>query len=246
MELINKYTTDLQVMPSQVDYENRLRYHETFNVFMDLANKHAEILGIDQNTFMNKGLFWLTVKTRIRFYRRPKMSDRIHAQTWPVKPSSVRSDRCYRILDDDGLLAEGRTEWAIMDMNTTRLANMKDLFPQELVFNEEPFSFEDFPRITPCDETYTIKNKYTVISSDIDMGQHMNNVAYVRALMGMFSVQELKDMDIREITVIFKTSAHEGDVLSMLYKKEGDILNCGLYFEDGRPSLLAQIRIANA
>ncbi len=246
MELINKYTTDLQIMPSQVDYENRLRYHETFNVFMDLANRHAEILGIDQNTLMNKGLFWLTVKTRICFHRRPKMSDRIQAQTWPVKPSSVRSDRCYRILDDDGLLAEGRTEWAIMDMNTGRLANMKDLFPQELVFNEEPFSIEDFPRIAACDETYTLKNKYTVISSDIDMGQHMNNVAYVRALMGMFSVQEIKDMDIREITVIFKTSAHEGDVLSMLYKKEGDILNCGLYFEDGRPSLLAQIRIANA
>lgn len=246
MELINKYTTDLQIMPSQVDYENRLRYHETFNVFMNLANRHAEILGIDQNTLMKKGLFWLTVKTRICFHRRPKMSDRIQAQTWPVKPSSVRSDRCYRILDDDGLLAEGRTEWAIMDMNTGRLANMKDMFPQELVFNEEPFSIEDFPRIAACDETYTLKNKYTVISSDIDMGQHMNNVAYVRALMGMFSVQELKDMDIREITVIFKTSAHEGDVLSMLYKKEGDILNCGLYFEDGRPSLLAQIRIANA
>ena len=246
MELINKYTTDLQIMPSQVDYENRLRYHETFNVFMDLANRHAEILGIDQNTLMNKGLFWLTVKTRICFHRRPKMSDRIQAQTWPVKPSSVRSDRCYRILDDDGLLAEGRTEWAIMDMNTGRLANMKDMFPQELVFNEEPFSIEDFPRIAACDETYTLKSKYTVISSDIDMGQHMNNVAYVRALMGMFSVQELKEMDIREISVIFKTSAHEGDVLSMLYRKEGDILNCGLCFEDGRPSLLAQIRIANA
>ncbi len=246
MELINKYTTDLQIMPSQVDYENRLRYHETFNVFMNLANRHAEILGIDQNTLMNKGLFWLTVKTRICFHRRPKMSDRIQAQTWPVKPSSVRSDRCYRILDDDGLLAEGRTEWAIMDMNTGRLANMKDMFPQELVFNEEPFSIEDFPRIAACDETYTLKSKYTVISSDIDMGQHMNNVAYVRALMGMFSVQELKDMDIREISVIFKTSAHEGDVLSMLYRKEGDILNCGLCFEDGRPSLLAQIRIANA
>ena len=241
MELINKYTTDLQIMPSQVDYENRLRYHETFNVFMDLANRHAEILGIDQNTLMNKGLFWLTVKTRICFHRRPKMSDRIQAQTWPVKPSSVRSDRCYRILDDDGLLAEGRTEWAIMDMNTGRLANMKDMFPQELVFNEEPFSIEDFPRIAACDETYTLKNKYIVISSDIDMGQHMNNVAYVRALMGMFSVQELKEMDIREITVIFKTSAHEGDELSMKEKKTDAGYDCGLFFGDGKPAVLAQI-----
>lgn len=246
MELINKYTTELRILPSQTDYVNKLRYHETFNVFMDLANRHAEILGIDQKTFMDKGLFWLTVKTRIRFDRRPTMSEIVQAQTWPIKPSSVRSDRCYRLLDENGVLAEGRTEWAVMDLNAGRLANLKELFPQELVFNEESFSIEDFPRIMPCDDTFTLKNKYTVISSDIDMGQHMNNVAYVRALMGMFSVQELKDMDIREITVIFKTSAHEGDVLSMMYKKEGDILNCGLYFEDGRPSLLAQIRIANA
>lgn len=246
MELLNKYTTDLQIMPSQTDYVNMLRYHETFNVFMDLANKHAEILGIDQRAFMDRGFFWLTVKTRIRFYRRPVMSDRIQAQTWPIRPSSVRSDRCYRILDDDGLLAEGRTEWAVMDMNTGRLANLKELFPQELVFNEEEFPIVDFPRIMPCDDSFTLKNTYKVISSDIDMGQHMNNVAYVRALMGMFSVKELKDMDIREITVIFKTSAHENDVLSMMYKWDGEILNCGFYFEDGRPSLLAQIVLGKA
>ena len=241
MELINKYTTDLQIMPSQVDYENRLRYHETFNVFMDLANRHAEILGIDQNTLMNKGLFWLTVKTRICFHRRPKMSDRIQAQTWPVKPSSVRSDRCYRILDDDGLLAEGRTEWAIMDMNTGRLANMKDMFPQELVFNEEPFSIEDFPRIAACDETYTLKSKYTVISSDIDMGQHMNNVAYVRALMGFFSTAEQTDMDIKDMTVIFKASAHENDLLTMRERRDGDVLDFALFLADSKPSILAKI-----
>ena len=246
MELINKYTTELRILPSQTDYVNKLRYHETFNVFMDLANRHAEILGIDQKTFMDKGLFWLTVKTRIRFDRRPTMSEIVQAQTWPIKPSSVRSDRCYRLLDENGVLAEGRTEWAVMDLNAGRLANLKELFPQELVFNEESFSIEDFPRIMPCDDTFTLKNKYTVISSDIDMGQHMNNVAYVRALTGMFSVEELKAMDIREITVIFKTSAHENDVLSMMYKKEGNTLNCGFYFKDGRPSLLAQIVIANA
>ena len=246
MELLNKYTTEVQIMPSQTDYVNRLRYHETFNVFMDLANRHAEILGIDQKAFMDRGLFWLTVKTRIRFFRRPVMSELVRGQTWPVKPTSLRSDRCYRLLDGNGIIAEGRTEGAVMDMNTGRLANLKELFPEDLIFNEESISIEDFPRIMPCDDSFTLKNTYKVISSDIDMGQHMNNVAYVRALMGMFTVEELKQMDIREITVIFKTSAHEGDVLSMLYKKEGDTLNCGFYFEDGRPSLLAQIVIANA
>ena len=246
MKLLNKYTTEIQIMPSQTDYVNRLRYHETFNVFMDLANRHAEILGVDQKTFMDKNLFWLTVKTQIRFYRRPQMSERVQGQTWPVKPTSLRSDRCYRLLDNDGVIAEGRTEWAVMDMNSGRLANLKELFPKDLVFNEEPFSIEDFPRIMPYDDSFVLKDTYRVLSSDIDMGQHMNNVAYVRALMGMFSVEELKAMDIREITVIFKTSAHENDVLSMMYRKDGNILDCGFYFEDGKPSLLAKIVTATA
>lgn len=241
MELLNKYSTQITVMPSQTDFINRLGYYETFRLFMDLANMHAEKLGVDQLTLMNRSLFWLTVKTRIRFYRRPGMSCRVEGQTWPVRPLSLRTDRCYRLLDDEGPLAEGRTEWAVMDLSKGRLANLADLFPTELEFNEESFPIEDFPRIMPADDTYEVKGTYKVTSSDIDMGQHMNNAAYVRALLGMFSVQELRDMDIKEITVVFKTSAHEGDVLSMPLKRTGNTIDTGLYFQDGKPALLARI-----
>ena len=241
MELINKYRTEIRILPSQTDFVNRLGYYETFRMFMDLANAHAEKLGIDQLTLMNRSLFWLTVKTRIRFYRRPLMSDTVEGQTWPLKPGSLRTDRCYRLCDSKGPLAEGRTEWAIMDLSKGRLANLAEIFPQDLVFNEEDFPIDDFPRIMPADDSYEIKGTYRVTSSDIDMGQHMNNAAYVRALIGMFSVQELKDMDIKEMTVVFKTSAHEGDVLSMPLKRTGDIIDTGLYFQVGKPSFLARI-----
>ena len=241
MELLNKYCTDITVMPSQTDCDNRLGYYETFRLFMDLANMHATKLGVDQLTLMERNLFWLTVKTRIRFYRRPAMSDIVEGQTWPLKPLSLRTDRCYRLLDGEGVLAEGRTEWAIMDLSRGRLANIAELFPPELVFNEESFPIEDFPRIMPADDTYEVKGTYKVTSSDIDMGQHMNNAAYVRALIGMFSVQELRDMDIREITVVFKTSAHEGDVLSMPLRRTAGTIDTGLYFQDGKPALLARI-----
>lgn len=241
MGLINKYCTDIRIQPSQTDFENKLGYYETFRLFMDLANTHAEKLGVGQLKLMSENLFWLTVKTRVRFFRRPKMGDLVEGQTWPVRPGSLRTDRCYRLKDQDGVLAEGRTEWAVMDLARGRLASVSSIFPEDLVFNEEPFSIIDFPRVMPADDTYTIKGEYKVTSADIDMGQHMNNTAYVRALTGMFSVQELKDMDIKEITVVFKTSAHEGDVLSMALRRNGNTIDCGLYFRDGKPSLLAQI-----
>ncbi|MBP5756243.1 MAG: hypothetical protein J6W39_01515 [Spirochaetales bacterium] len=241
MQFPNKYITDLHIAPSQVDFSNRLGYYETFRLFMDMANAHASILGCDLISLMSRGLFWLTVKTRISFERRPSMGQSVQAQTWPLKPTSLRTDRCYRLLDKDGILAEGRTEWAVMDLKAMKLAPLFDIFPKDFEFNQEDFSIQDFPRIIAADDSYTVKNTYKVNSSDIDMGLHMNNTAYVRALLGAFSVEELKKKDIKEITVIFKTSAHEGDVLSMKEKSEGNITNCGLYFEDSKPSLLAQL-----
>ena len=241
MELPNKYTTDIRILPSQVDFESRLGYYETFRLFMDIANEHAQILGVGQDSLMEKGLFWLTVKTRFRFLRRPLMGQKVQAQTWPVKPYSLRTDRCYRLCDSDGVLVEGRTEWAVMDMKAMKLANVSTIFPPELVFNEEEFGVTDFPRIGTLDGSSTVRGTYRVTSSDIDMGRHMNNTAYVRALMGFLSIDELEKMDIREISVIFKASAHENDVLTMLERRDGNMTDCALVLPDGKPSVLAQI-----
>ena len=241
MTSINKFTTDVQIAPSQVDFSNRLGYYETFRLFMDVANRHAGLLGVDQMRLMSKGLFWLTVKTRIRFFRKAEMQKRLKAETWPLAPLSLRTDRCYRLSDENGPVAEGRTEWAVLDMNAGRLAQVKTVFPENLVFNEDRVSFEDFPRIGAADDTFTERGTFRVTSSDIDMGNHMNNAAYVRALLGFFGSAELTEMDIKEMTVIFKTSAHEGDVLSMKEKKTDAGYDCGLFFEDGKPAVLAQI-----
>ncbi len=241
MKLPNKFTMDTQVLPSQVDFQCKLGYYETFRFFMDLANRHATILGVGQSALMDKNLFWLTVKTRIKFFKRPLMGADIQAQTWPVKPGSLRTDRCYRLLDDEGLIAEGRTEWAVMDMDRLRLAPVGGIFPAELEFNEEEFSVVDFPRVAPSGDDCPAKGTYRVTSSDIDMGLHMNNAAYIRALIGMFPVSELKDMEIADITVIFKTSAHEGDELTYKEVRDGKTIDCGLYFPDGKSAVLARI-----
>ena len=241
MALPNKYKADMTVLPSNCDFECRLGLYDTFRIFMDIANTHAGILGVGQSTLMDRNQYWLTVKTRIRFFRRPLMNASMQIETWPVRPGSLRSDRCYRLLDAEGPIAEGRTEWAVMDLNRGRLSNIKDIFPSELIFNEEDISVVDYPRIVACDDTYTEKGSYRVSSSDIDMGHHMNNTAYVRALLGIYSEQELREMDIQEMTMIYKTSAHEGDMLVLKEKRTDNIIEAGLYFPDGKPSVLAQI-----
>jgi acyl-ACP thioesterase len=75
----------------------------------------------------------------------------------------------------------------------------------------EPFQrFRDIS-LTPD----TLVNTYTVGSMDIDMGQHMNNVAYIRMLLGTFSVAELEAMDMQEVEISYRRGCFEGEELAI-------------------------------
>lgn len=241
MDKPNKNTTTLSVLPSSCDHTGRLGIFDTFKIFMDLANEHARILGIDQKTLMNEGLFWLTVKTRIRFYKRVPMDSLLTAETWPANALSRKSDRFYRLSDQDGLVAEGRTEWAILDQSTGSLTSISKAFDSNFEFNKDTVQVPDSGRIRFENENATFRGPYRVSSSDTDMGKHMNNTAYVRALLGHFTTAELDEMDIQDMSIVFKKSAHEGDLLKMGFVRNEKTIDAGLFFEDGSPAVLSRI-----
>ena len=55
--------------------------------------------------------------------------------------------------------------------------------------------------------------QYTVRSTDIDVGGHMNNAAYLKALFGTFSCKELAEKNIRSVDALFRAPCFEGDEL---------------------------------
>ena len=63
--------------------------------------------------------------------------------------------------------------------------------------------------------------EYTVRSIDIDFEGHMNNVAYVSALIGLFKRSELEQMNPKEIDLYYKVSCYEGDKL-FWFKRQTD------------------------
>ena len=110
----NKYTQESFVLPSLCDSSGALGIPETFLLFMDLAAIHAERLRVDTPRLMKQNLFWLTVRTRVRFYRRPMMAERVTLSTWPETPGKLRADRSYTIEQNGERVVAGKTEWAIL------------------------------------------------------------------------------------------------------------------------------------
>ena len=218
---MEKHSEILKITPGCTDASGMLGYYETFRAFMDMAAIHAELLGLGFDAMFSRGLFWLTVKTRIDFIRRPKMREEAELLTWPEEPGRMRANRSYEARVKGELCIRGRTEWAVIDTNTGSLVPMKQVFSDELVFDIPGAIDEPFARIPdefrPEDEYAS----YTVRSIDIDVGGHMNNAAYLRTLIGSFTISELERISPKSVTAIFRASCHEGDTLK-LYKRETD------------------------
>lgn len=229
------------VLTSDCDAEGLLGIRNIFDRFMDLAAEHAAHLGVSYYDMLERGCMWVAVRTRVRLYRRPKLGEIVTAETWPGKPGLAKSDRFYRIMHDGELLAEGRTEWTAQDLRTgavrrTDSYGWPDIALRDEVLCGEPFT--RFKRIKAGDTTH-----YTVGSMDIDTGRHMNNVAYIRMLLGVFSTAELAAMDMREVEISYRRACLEGERLTIRRVRTDDAWMFQVEKDDGEAAAQAVIRL---
>lgn len=235
------YEREMTVLPSMCDADGLLGIPNAFALFMDLATEHAEVLGIGFRDLWPKGLFWLTARTKIRFYRRPRMVETVALRTWPETPERSRCNRDYRMERGGEVLIEGKTEWMVMNMKTGRLHPADSVFPEGLELLPDRVLPEPFLRMADdfCDAEDL--GTYLVRSTDIDIGGHMNNAAYVRAIAGMFSTEAWRALAVREMEMAYRTPCYEGDALLLQRRRSEDTTELRLS-RDGKTIALAQLR----
>lgn len=236
------FSKDLTVLTSACDDRGILSVPAVFALFMDAATEHADRLGVGFPVLAARDLFWLTVKTRIRFFRRPAMMEHVTVTTWPEAPGKLRCDRDYRLTAGEEILAEGKTEWAVWEVKTGRLHPAADVFPPDLVSDRPPVWDDPFARIDEDFSRAEDLGEYTVRSTDVDLGGHMNNAAYVRALAGAFSCKAWNALQIREMDVVFRHPCFEGERLGIRMRRTDAETDLAMVRCDGAIALLARIR----
>ena len=194
------YEQELFITPSLADARGRLSWPGAFTVCQDLAGIHAE-------------------RPKIRILDFPRLGETVTARTWPEKPGALRCNRSYEIVRDGEVLLLGRTEWAVMNTETRALTPAAGLFPADLPFDRGAALSESFARIPDRFEDAEPFAVYRVRSTDIDVGGHMNNAAYLRALFGAFSNRELEALDIRSVDAVFRASCFEGEELAFARRR---------------------------
>ena len=235
------YEKDLMIPVSMTDFSARLGYHDIFTLFMDLAGEQAEALGIGAAYMAKRGVFWLTVKTKIRFYERPGLNRRVKPSTWPQEPEKLHFDRSYQITQEGKTLIIGKTQWALMDIAAGRLRPVGEVYPAELTLDRAPALDAPYAHIAETFDGAEDCGSYTVRPTDIDLGGHMNNAAYVRVLLDLFPTRTLKDTPIREIDALFRAPCFEGDTLHIQRRRGEGMQEFRMSAADGKTVFLARV-----
>ena len=232
------------VLPSMCDHTAGMSIAAVLNEYMDIATLHAEELGVGADALARDSMFWLTVKTRVKVLRLPRMMETVTVRTWPEHRNGTRYNRYYSMEKAGEILSEGMTEWSVINTSTGRLVKDLALYPEHVI--------EDHP--APCSEPFEKFSKdvsdtehlgeYTVRSTDIDLGGHMNNVAYCRALMSMLTSKEAETLFPGTIELQYRSSIYEGDKVRVLKRSSDSKKEFYFVKEDGSVSFHALITSA--
>lgn len=230
----------LPVPLSLCDHTARLSFYGAVAQCMDIAADHAEQLDLGSHALSKQHRFWLAVRTKIRFTRRPKLSEEVTLSTWPQVPARARCVRQYAIEAQGERIMSGKTEWAMMDLASGKLCDVSAVYG-DIDFCTDEGCTDAFSRVSEGFEPQQCIGQYTVSSADIDLGHHMNNTAYVRALFSMFTCAQLDEMDLHEAEFVYRAPCFEGETLQVFVRKVPQGIEAAFVKQDGKAAMLARL-----
>ena len=233
-----KFTKDIKILPSMCDDTSMLGIASVFDIFQDYATLHADMHDIGPEGMHRRKTFWVITKTRININRLPIVMDDVEINTWIQPADRASCERDYSITMDGETLVYGRSIWAVVSRETGRLVPMKELYPV-VDFNEPRPDEKPFAKVHKHFEEAEELGSYTVRSTDIDIGGHMNNVHYIRAMLNCFSTSEIKDMGIKEVEVNFISQTYEGETLRFKSRRTDAGLEIGAVNKDDKTVFVA-------
>lgn len=233
---------ELRAMPSMCDENSLMSIPAILDMFQDVAGIHADSVGIGALELEEKGLFWIVSKIRLRIFRRPLVEEILDAVTWIQPADRATCERDWSISKDGETLAYVRSIWAALRRDNGRPAHMADFYPDS-DFTIAPPDEDPFTRMKQNFDDAEPLGEYRIRSVDIDRGGHMNNVNYVRAMLGCFTCAQLAEMDIRELDMQFLQQCYEGETIRFVKRpSENALMEVGALNEKGQVCFMAAIK----
>ncbi|MCI8497683.1 MAG: hypothetical protein HFE85_05495, partial [Clostridiales bacterium] len=160
---------------------------------------------------------FVTLRSVVKFYRRPVMDQSLTLTTWHRENRGVQFFRSYQFHTPDGLLTmEGTSSFALMNPHTRKLLRPKVFMDCGIRTQPERVpGVADPKKLKIPEESLNPVGERVIRYSDIDYNGHLNNTVYADILTD-YLPPELNRLQADTFTICFEGEAMEGERLCIL------------------------------
>lgn len=238
---MDKYMKEYEITSYECNAEGELRLRALFNLFQDMADTHADNMGLGYHYCIQRGIGWIGGGYHVHFHRLPRWGERVRLSTWPSAATAATGIRDFQMTTETGeVLVNASSQWVLVDLKGMRPIPVKKHIPQYELVDEHAL----LPDFSPLEAVETPDSlvEIPVRFDDIDINQHVNNGVYPSLLQDAFPPDFWKTHQLKELKILFKLPAKAGDVMrleSAFYDTHS--LHQMLHAQSGR--LLARARM---
>ncbi len=240
--MMEKYSKTYEIKSYECDKNGVLRLRTLFNLFQDMADDHADKMGLGYHFCIQKQIGWIGAGYHVQINRLPKWEEKVILYTWPSKATPVMGIRDFQMIDEAGnVLVNASSQWVLVDLNRMRpVAIAKHVGEYELV--DERALDTSFPAIEAVAEAQT-ETVISVRHDDIDINNHVNNAVYPTLCLDGISDDFLNTHTLSEVQVSFKKPAVLGDKICLKSSRDASQTHHGLFNETGETEF-ARVRLS--
>ena len=212
--------------------------------FQDAASGYMHVFDWDNIAVHEKyGVGWLLLKYHMVMHSRTLYDNKLDTECWIEKnrhPAAVVFN--LQIREKGKLLAEGRLESCLMDMNEGRIVRPAVIgFDKELALDRKVEGAE-FSRIFDDTEGAEFVYEHTVRYSDLDNNDHVNNLNYMPMMQNAFDADFHRTHVLEEMEIQYKKQCVYGETLKICKKQEGEVYRVLVVKEDGSAAAVALMK----
>ena len=218
---MEKLVKDYGFKIHNVDRNKKLRLTALMNILQDIADVHANELGVGLEYCLKSGITWFAANYHIIIERMPELNEKSQIATWASEQKKLFAIRDFAFYSEkNDIIMKATSQWMLIDINRKRPIPLKENLPDYTILSEKIMTSE-FEKIANIDEVNFTK-EFEVRFDDIDINNHVNNAIY------LLWASETIGNDFRlnnapcEIEISFKKECHYGEtvIVSTELKKQ--------------------------
>ncbi|PIE42418.1 MAG: acyl-[acyl-carrier-protein] thioesterase [Gammaproteobacteria bacterium] len=199
------------------DINGRLGLLGLLDILQDIADEHANSVGLTYEVMLNKGFFWVMFQQRTMMKRWPTFDEKFTVRTWARSVKNRYAVRESEIIFAGDKIGACSTTLMLLDAKTHR---PKRLSSADLGFEgrtDYQFDFKTekirLPELKPARDI-------TVQISDLDINQHVSNTRYAEWILNTLPIDYHRRYTIEEYSANFINETFFADDVQCLSRPQ--------------------------